>query len=443
MFKMMIKKIRKWIHRICLMLKKRTTSRRKYFFTSEKRRIAHGVKQFFAQNYELRYNVIKQYEEFRKKPTSLNRKATYENAEPPHDTAEPPHGAEKATHWKQLTDRELKRIAFEQMEQVGVAWSIDIELYVRSAIVVDYNPIEDYLSRCPKWDGTDHIRQLARRVPCNTEHWPDWFHRWMLGMVAQWQQLSRDYGNSLVPLLIGNQGTHKSTFCKLILPPSLREYYIDDIKLDSAEQVERMISRMLLVNIDEYNAKTDREQAKIKRILTERDVQTRKMRSDQYQMLPRMASFIATTNAPEPLCDPTGSRRYLCCELTGVIDTDSPINYPQLYAQAIAELQQRVPWYFNKEEEAAIEQHNQMYMQQSTPEQILQAYYEPAPSQKEYFLLAVDIQKELQSHLRTADVPSLQRLTTALRRGHFAYGAVGGHRGWYAKPLKQKENASV
>ena len=46
-------------------------------------------------------------------------------------------------------------------------------------------------------------------------------------------------------------------------------------------------------------------------------------------------------------------------------------------------------------------------------------------------------------HLRTADVPSLQRLTTALRHAHFAYGAVGGRRGWYAKPLKQKENAPV
>ena len=32
-----------------------------------------------------------------------------------------------------------------------------------------------------------------------------------------------------------------------------------------------MLGRMLLVNIDEYNAKTAREQAKIKRILTEKD----------------------------------------------------------------------------------------------------------------------------------------------------------------------------
>ena len=186
-------------------------------------------------------------------------------------------------------------MAIEQMEQVGVAWSIDVELYVRSALIPDYSPVLDYLGNCGTWDGqTDHIRDMARRVPTSFERWPDYFHSWMLAMVAQWLNLSSEFGNAVVPMLIGAQGTHKSTFCRLLLPPQLREYYIDDIKLDNAEQVERMLSRMLLVNIDEYNAKTDREQAKIKRVLTEKNVQTRKMRSDQYVLLPRMASFIAT-----------------------------------------------------------------------------------------------------------------------------------------------------
>ena len=419
MFKTIIKKIRKWLHRNCLELQERTIGKDRWLSTSEKRRIARGVKQFFAQNYELRYNVIKQYEEFREKPTCQNRK--------------PPHGNEEPPQWKQLTDRELKRIAFEQMEQVGVAWSIDVELYVRSAIVRDYNPIEDYLKRCPKWDGTDHIRQLARRVPCNTEHWPNWFHRWFLAMVAQWQQRSRDYGNSVVPMLIGAQGTHKSTFCKLLLPPFLREYYIDDIKLDNAEQVERMLSRMLLVNIDEYNAKTEREQAKIKRVLTERDVQTRKMRSDQYVMLPRMASFVATTNDFQPLYDPTGSRRYLCCEVTGIIDTDQPIDYGQLYAQAVRELADGAPWYFTKEEETAIEQHNQEYRCMPPTETVLLAFYEPAERQAENFIKAVDILQTLRQHLRPADVPNIKKLTLALKACRFPHGAIGGQRGWYAR----------
>ncbi|MBQ3754165.1 MAG: hypothetical protein II864_11610 [Prevotella sp.] len=400
-----------------------------------KQLIAKGVEKFFNDHYDLRFNILKRCEEFR---PLASEKAPGFAKKAPGFAKKAPGFEQKAPGfdggWQQLTDRELRRIAFEQMKEVGVAWSIDIELYARSTMIPDYDPIADFLSHTTPWDGTtDHIGQLARRVPTAFSDWPDYFHRWFLGMVAQWQQRSRDYGNALVPMLIGGQGTHKSTFCKLLLPRSLREYYIDDIKLDSAEQVERMLARMLLVNIDEYNAKTPREQAKIKRVLTEHDVQTRRMRSDDYLMLPRMASFIATTNEREPLADPTGSRRYLCCELTGIIDTTSPIDHAALFGQAIAELDAGATWYLSRDEEAALEQHNEQYRQQATAEDLLTARFEPAPRQKEHFMRATDIMKALAKDVRAADLPNLKQLTLALRQCRFPHGAIDGQRGWYAQ----------
>ena len=397
----------------------------------ERMRIAKGVREFIEQNYELRYNTMKQTEEFRPKIHDDTIEDNYKGSNKCCDTTNDYY---KDTIWRQLTDREMRKIAIEQMEQVGVAWSMDVELYVRSALVPLYNPVTDYLEQCGKWDGTmDYIGQMAARVPTSYQHWAGFFHRWILAMVAQWMNISRDFGNAIVPLLIGGQGTHKSTFCKLILPPELREYYIDDIKLDNAEQVERMLGRMLLVNIDEYNAKTAREQAKIKRILTEKDIQSRKMRSDQYIMLPRMASFIATTNDHEPLCDTAGSRRYLCCEVAGIIDTDTPVPYRQMYAQAVAELCRGESYWFSKEEESQIERHNQTYRQQSSPEEILLSYFEPAERRKENFIRAIDIQNELRKHVRPADIPSLKSLTNALKNAHFPYGSYNGYRGWYAQ----------
>ena len=403
---------------------------------NERQRIVEGVRRFFKENYELRYNVMKQTEEFRRKEPSIVRKEPLISREEPLISQEVPLIQAEEVAWQQLTDREFRKMAIEQMEKVGVAWSIDVELYVRSALIPDYSPVLDYLGRCGSWDGkTDHIRDLARRVPTSFERWPDYFHSWVLAMVAQWLNLSSEFGNAVVPMLIGAQGTHKSTFCRLLLPPQLREYYIDDIKLDNAEQVERMLSRMLLVNIDEYNAKTDREQAKIKRVLTEKNVQTRKMRSDQYVMLPRMASFIATTNDMEPLYDPTGSRRYLCCEVTGIIDTDTPIDHRAIYTQAMTELRGGGQWYFSKDEEADIERHNQNYRRQTTPETVLLSYFEPAERSKDHFMLAVDIQKELRKHVRMTDVPSIKKLTLALKACHFPYGKILGVRGWYARKI--------
>ena len=405
---------------------------------NERQRIVEGVRRFFKENYDLRYNVMKQTEEFRRKEPSIVRQEPLISREEPLISQEVPLIQAEEMVWQQLTDREFRKMAIEQMEKVGVAWSIDVELYVRSALIPDYSPVLDYLGRCGSWDGkTDHIRDLARRVPTSFERWPDYFHSWVLAMVAQWLNLSSEFGNAVVPMLIGAQGTHKSTFCRLLLPPCLREYYIDDIKLDNAEQVERMLSRMLLVNIDEYNAKTDREQAKIKRVLTEKNVQTRKMRSDQYVLLPRLASFIATTNDLEPLYDPTGSRRYLCCEVTGIIDTDTPIDHRAIYAQAVTELRGGGQWYFSKNEEADIERHNQNYRRQSTPETVLLSYFEPAERNKDHFMLAVDIQRELRKHVRMTDVPSIKKLTIALKACHFPYGKIQGVRGWYARAIKK------
>ena len=231
--------------------------------TLERKRIVKGVREFFEKNYELRYNVMKQTEEFRPlrkiEVHHVSKEPLYDAKEPQNFPKEPIYNAKVPPFWQQLTDRELRKMTLEQMEQVGVAWSIDVELYVRSAQVPLYNPVTDFLDGCGAWDGEDRIRAYARRVPTDFDLWPDYFHRWMLAMVAQWMNLSRDYGNAVVPMLIGRQGTHKSTFCRLLLPPELREYYIDDIKLDNAEQVERMLSRMLLVNIDEYNAQAVQE----------------------------------------------------------------------------------------------------------------------------------------------------------------------------------------
>lgn len=407
---------------------------------NERQRIVEGVRRFFKENYELRYNVMKQTEEFRRKEPSIVRQEPLISREEPLNSQEVPLIQAGEAAWQQLTDREFRKMAIEQMEKVGVAWSIDVELYVRSALIPDYSPVLDYLGRCGSWDGkTDHIRDLARRVPTSFERWPDYFHSWVLAMVAQWLNLSSEFGNAVVPMLIGAQGTHKSTFCRLLLPPQLREYYIDDIKLDNAEQVERILSRMLLVNIDEYNAKTDREQAKIKRVLTEKNVQTRKMRSDQYVLLPRMASFIATTNDLEPLYDPTGSRRYLCCEVTGIIDTDTPIDHRAIYAQAVKELRDGGRWYFSKDEEADIERHNQNYRRQTTPETVLLSYFEPAERSKDHFMLAVDILQELRRHVKGTDVPNIKTLTMALKSCRFMHGAMNGVRGWYAKNRKSDE----
>ena len=380
---------------------------------NRKELIARTIRDFFNRRYQLRFNEVKQLVEFR-----------------PNDGNYQP--------WQPLGDRELKRIAFEEMLEGGEGWMIDIELYVHSSLVRRYNPIREFLYHVGEWDGSrNYSEEYANRLKTSYERWPHFFHRWLLAMVAQALGMNRDYGNSMVPLLIGPQAMKKSTFCKNILPYSLREYYMDDIKLDNAEQVERVLGRMWLVNIDEYNSKTEREQAKVKRLLTEKDVQVRKMRSDQYTMTQRLCSFIATTNDRHPLTDPTGSRRYLCVEMTGQADMGGQVNYRQMYAQAVWELEHGEQYWFDNADEQEIVRHNEQYQLVSSLEDALNSIFIPAQHQREHFMTATDIQRQLRSRLSATDVPSLAKLGRSLKRMHYPEGAQEGLRGYYLRLRQQ------
>lgn len=378
---------------------------------NEKERIMRSIEDFLTRRYQLRYNVVKQVTEFRR-----------------NDFVFKP--------WEPLTDRQLKSLVVEEMKEGGESWMNDLRTYIESAHIESYNPILEFLSGCGQWDGKrDYIEDFARRLPTTYEDWPKYFHRWFLAMVAQALNMNRDYGNSMVPMLIGEQGFKKSSFCKAILPASMREYYMDDIKLDNSEQVERVLGRMWLVNIDEYNAKTEREQAKIKRLLTEKDVQVRKMRSDQYTMTPRLCSFIATTNDQTPLPSGDGSRRYLCVEVSAQVDMSGRIPYKQMYAQAVYELRMRdAIYWFTSDDERHIQQHNRQYQEVQPIEQLLPTILLPTNERKRENLWQVkDVQKELEKYLRASDIPNLKNLAAIIKKLKWPHGASNGVLGYYLK----------
>ena len=406
--------------------------------------------QYLRDHFDLRYNTMLKTTEFRPRSASAPVPEGFPEGLP--ECTAPAAGEisradsvsgglpageclpEDTAPWRPITDRDLNALTVGQLLAGGQSWTYGMRLCIDSTRVESFNPVTDYLGSLPAWDGRrDYIADLAARVPTHYKEWPQLFRRWFLAMVAQARGMSPDHGNSLVPLLIGAQGTGKSTFCKMLLPRSLRQYYMDDIKMDNAEQVERVLGRMWLVNIDEYDSKTQREQSKIKRLLTERDVQVRRPRSDQYVLTPRVCSFIATTNDDRPLSDPTGSRRYLCVELSGAIDTTTPVPHDQLFAQALYELEHGAPFFLTREEEAMMEAHNEQYCRHRVLENAVRTILEPAPVSRDTLQSSSDIEDLLSSVFRPQDMPSPKLLVAALRSAGFRSGAQQGKHGWYVR----------
>ena len=331
---------------------------------------------------------------------------------------------EMVADWQPLDRHALATITMEALSEGIEAWDKDVKRYVDSTWVADYDPIVDFLNQLPRWDGRDHITALAQCVPTNNEHWPHDFAVWLRAMVAQWLRRNGQYGNAMVPLLIGAQGDGKSTFCRLLLPEALRDYYTDRIDFANRNSAEQMLTRFCLINIDEYDSLSARQNAFLKHILQKSDIKMRKLYDSQVQCRQRYATFIGTTNDPTPLTDTTGSRRFLCIRTMGVIDTHSPIDYDQLYAQVVHELRDGLPTHFTKAEEKRIQQQNAAFQQfDSLQEVFSELFHLPQKGEAVMHLSAIQLLGRMRQHSPAVriDDSAVKRLSRMLLSNGFSF----------------------
>ena len=251
-------------------------------------------------------------------------------------------------------------------------WDKDIRRYTESRFVKTFNPVDAFLKRLKgQWDGKDHIGALAGCVPNDNARWGDWFHTWFLAMVAQWMGLDATHGNSVALLLISRQGYKKSTFCKRLLPEELQWGYNDNLVISEKQNTLRAMSQSLLINIDEFNALSAKTQEGfLKNIMQLANIKLRQPYRQQQVTLPRVASFIATANVSDVFSDPSGCRRFIAVTLTSPIRLPEHIDYEQLYAQAVAELESGMRYWFNAVDTQVIMENNVQY-QQHTPVEAL------------------------------------------------------------------------
>jgi len=254
----------------------------------------------------------------------------------------------------------------------------DIVELLRSEEVQAFNPIREYLEGLPQWNGQNHVADLFKRLPGISTEQLCFLSVWLRSAVAHWLQIDTLHGNECVPTLIGSQGCGKTTFFRRLLPPDLRQYYLDHLNLSNKFDKEMALTNNLLVNLDELDAIRPSQQAALKQTLSKSKVNGRPIYGCSQDDRPRYASFVATTNNPHPLTDATGSRRFICMTIpTGqYIDNTGEIDYDQLYAQVLHEIRVlKSPYWFNNEEVARIQELNMEYMGQKDIAEIIEVCF--------------------------------------------------------------------
>ena len=274
--------------------------------------------------------------------------------------------------YAKVDERWMNSLSMEAIETGIDCWDRDIQRFVRSRRISEYHPFTAYFEQLPEWDGKDRVSALARQVSDNPV-WVNGFHRWMLGLSAQWMQFRPDINraNSVAPLLVSSrQGLGKSTFCRLLMPDALKAYYTESYDLSSPASAEAKLAAYGLINLDEFDKLSASKMPLLKNLMQASALNIRKAYKRSASALPRIASFIGTSNREDLLVDRTGSRRFLCVSLEHAIDCVTPVEHEQLYAQLKAELLSGERSWFNKEEEQAIQQHNALFYKHIPEEEV-------------------------------------------------------------------------
>ena len=292
---------------------------------------------FLNSNYELRKNLLTGVAEYREKFSDDQR-------------------------FKPLTEEVRNDMTLRTTELGLKSWDRDVNRFIDSTRIEQYDPVNSWLDQLPKWDGHDYIAELAARVPTSQPHWEKYLRYWLVGMVAQWRESDKQLtGNALTPLLIGRQGCGKTRFCKIILPPELRDYYNDKLNFKNEFDLNIALTSFALINIDEFDKTTNSQQIVLKYLLSSSDVKFRPPYGKTIKLYRRYTSFIGTTNQLKPLVDPTGSRRFVCVGVTGNINFEDNLYHEQLFAQALHLFNKGERFWLNDDEIATLIQENEPY----------------------------------------------------------------------------------
>lgn len=315
------------------------------------------LQRFLLERFDFRYNLLTGVTEYR--PKSV--------------TNTPFSPIDERNMNGMIVDARLKGIA---------CWNSMVPTLVLSDKVESYHPFHLYMSELPEWDGTDRVTPLLSRVS-NDSLWMRGGRYWLRALTAQWLGLDRTHANTLVPVLVSSeQGLGKSTFCRSLLPDSLRAYYLDNLNLSPSSSPEKKLVKVGLINLDEFDKISEKRQPDLKNLLQMLSVPVYRGKRLGYVTEPRLASFIATTNSRQILSDPTGSRRFLCVEVTDMIPNEA-IEHKQLYAQLKQEVLDGERDYLNKEEEKEVQRRNKAYYRQSPLEDVFHTCFRRPTSEEE------------------------------------------------------------
>ena len=299
----------------------------------------------------------------------------------------------KFHRWTRMDDN-IENSLWIEMEEDGLQTQQPrLHSLINSDFSEKYNPLLDFLTSLPAWDGkTDYIQMLADRIHIadtdgahhTQEDFRYFFKKWFVAMVVTW--VTDTVVGQTILIFVGKGGLFKTTFFDKLLPKILHDYFINESTASYTDKdfMEAMASKALMC-LDEFETAFGKNLSAFKSCVTKLFFSIRRPYDKYRTELPHRAAMCGTSNSVQIISEEE-NRRYSPWLIESIDSpTDHPIDYQHVYAQAVAlgkEVMERQRkhedgWVFwlTTEDIEVMREHNKMFMISNYMEDQILRYY--------------------------------------------------------------------
>ena len=285
----------------------------------------------------------------------------------------------ETNQWETISDRIVNSL-WAELSREKIVRVQDVYRVIESDFVPEYHPFRFYLDHLPPWNGENHI--LGMSISVNVKggvdeqmRFAEYLTKWLVGMVAGW--IDDNVVNNVILVLIGVQGSYKTTWFNHILPPELRSYFYTKTNANRMGKDDLLtLAQYGLVCCEELDTMRPSELNQLKAAVTMPSIDERAAYAHFHEHRKHIASFCGTGNNSQFLSDPTGNRRWLPFEIESILSPrDNPLDYDGIYSQAYALYRQGFQYWFSQEEIQRLAVHNRLFETPRLENELVQLYF--------------------------------------------------------------------
>ena len=283
--------------------------------------------------------------------------------------------------YENLTDRDVNTLWRELCCEKPVVKQ-HLQNVIESDYVPKYHPFRYYLEHLPPWtpEQGDAIMGLSLTVNVRGDAdeqilFYEYLRKWLVAMVASWAD--GKVVNNVMLVLIGEQGSYKTTWLANLLPPQLRDYFYTKTNSGLVSKDDLLtLAEYGLVCWEELDTMVPKELNKLKAAMTMPAINERAAYERYHENRPHLASFCGTGNNLQFLSDTTGTRRWLPFEVESI---ESPLTQPfdhdAIFAQAYALYRQGFRYWFDRPEIERLQRHNEAFEVPKKEQELVDIYF--------------------------------------------------------------------